>query len=113
MNKLNPKFVEGLGRGNFTSWVGDAEADTSWLSGNIGDLYLHETCVTHIRRLLSTKFTRTALSESPGQFCRRMARVERYMNEEMGDGYSLQNLGKELHERAEILTKSKGERLPK
>ena len=94
-------------------WVGDPEADTSWLSGKLGDLYLHETCVSHIRRLLATKFRRTELSESPGQFSRRMAKVEQYMNEEMGEGLSLQKLGKELHERAEKLKKAQGERTPK
>ena len=93
--------------------MGDAEADTSWLSGKLGDLYLHETCVSHIRRLLATNFRRTSLAESPGQFCRRMARVEQYMNEEMGEGGSLQRLGKELHERATKLIKLRGERLPK
>ena len=112
-NKLNPQFAKGLGKGKFTSWVGDADADTSWLSGKLGDLYLHETCVSHIRRLLATTFRRTAIAESPGHFCRRMAKVEQYMNEEMGEGLSLQNLGKELHERAESLEKLVGERLPK
>ena len=102
---------------NFQSWVGDSDADTSWLCGKLGDLYLHETVVSHIRRLLATKFRRTALSESPAQFCNRMAKVEEYMNEEMcsktGEGDSLVRLGKRLHTRCDQLIKLKGERIPK
>ena len=42
-----------------------------------------------------------------------MLKVEEYMNYQMGNGESLQNLGKELLERAERLKRLKGERLPK
>ena len=61
---------------------------------------------------LATTFRRTTLSESPAQFCRRMAKVENHMNE-MGDSLSLQRLGKELHDRCETLKTLKGERIPK
>ena len=69
--------------------------------------------MSHIRRLLATTFRRTVLKESPGQFCRRMAKVEQHMNEEMGEGVSLLSLGKELHDRCEKMKKLKGERIPK
>ena len=65
-----------------------------------------------LRRLLATTFRRTTLSESPAQFCRRMAKVEEYMNT-MGDSLSLQRLGKELHERCETFKTLKGKRIPK
>ena len=41
-----------------------------------------------------------------------MPKVERYMNNEMGDGDALQKLGGDLHKRAADLKKAKGERLP-
>jgi hypothetical protein len=109
-NKLNPTFAEGLERGGFTSWVGD---DASWLAGTLGDLYLHETINAHIRRLLATTFRRTTLSETVRQFKNRMAKVEEHMNYEMGEGESLLRLGKQLHERAEMMKDYKGERIPK
>ena len=77
------------------------------------DLYLHETVISDIRRLLGIKFRRITLSETPRQFCNRMAKVEHYIKEEMGDEFSLQRLAKELHQRSEDLIKLKGERLPK
>ena len=42
-----------------------------------------------------------------------MAKVEQHLNEEMGEGLSLQKLGKELYERAEKMKKLGGERIPK
>ena len=109
-NVLNTTFGAGLRSGQFTSWVGD---DSRWLASHLGDFYLHETVISHVRRLLSTKFARKALHETPVQFAARMSKVERYLNYGMGDGESLLNLGGDYHKRATELKNRKGERLPK
>ena len=82
----------------------------------VGDLYLHETVISHVRRLLATKFMRKALNEKPWEFKARMLKVEKYMNYEMGKngrGKALQELGDTLHQRSEALKQLQGERLPK
>ena len=109
-NKLNDTFDTGLRAGHFTSWV---DGGSQWLAPHCGDLYLHETVISHVRRLLYSKFARKALYETPIQFAARMLKVEHYLNYEMGEGESLLKLGKELHERSEDLKKLKSERLPK
>ena len=109
-NCLNATFDAGLRGGQFTSWVDDG---SKWLAPHCGDLYLHETVISHVRRLLYSKFARKALYETPVQFAARMLKVEHYLNYDMGEGESLLKLGKELHERSEELKKLKGERLPK
>ena len=79
-------------------------------------MYLHETVISHVRRLLATKFMRKALSEKPWEFKARMLKVERYLNYKMGKsgpGQALLELGDTLRERCEALKKLKGERLPK
>ena len=115
-NVLNKKFAAGLRAGGFTSWACPDGDDCKWLAGNLGDLYLHETVISHVRRLLATKFMRKALSEKPGEFKARMLKVEKYMNYTMGrngPGQALSELGNTLHERCEALIERKGERLPK
>ena len=108
-NSVNTTFARGLKAGRFRSWVED---DTSWLAPKLGDFYPHETIISHVRRLLSTKFCKCSLWETPQQFAARMAKVEKHMNEEMGD--ALERLGKEaLLKRAAALKKARGERLPK
>ena len=110
---LSKAFAAGLRAGGFTSWVGD---DSRWLAKNLGDYYLHETVISHVRRLLNTKFMRKALNESPSEFRARMLKVEKYMNYEMGrngPGQALLELGDKLHERCRALVQRKGERLPK
>ena len=108
-NSVNTTFARGLKAGRFRSWVED---DTSWLAPKLGDFYPHETIISHVRRLLSTTFCKCSLWETPQQFAARMAKVEKHMNEEMGD--ALERLGKEaLLKRAAALKKARGERLPK
>ena len=108
-NCLNATFGEGLRAGHFTSWV---DGGAKWLAPHLGDLYLHETLISHVRRLLATKFARKALYETPLQFAARMSKVEHHLNYDMGDGESLLKLGEDLHQRAEDLKRRKGERLP-
>ena len=54
-----------------------------------------------------------ALYETPVQLAARMSKVEHHLNYDMGDGDSLLNLGKDLHQRCGELKKLRGERLPK
>ena len=85
---------------------------SEWLAPHLGDLYLHETVISHVRRLLANKFVRKTLYEAPAQFAARMSKVENYLNKEMGEGESMLKLGGDLHERCEKLKKLQGERLP-
>ncbi len=66
-----------------------------------------------MRRLLSKKFAKCSLYETPAQFAARMKRVEHYLNYDMKDGDSLEKLGNSLHQRAQQLKDLKGERIPK
>ena len=109
-NQLQDTFAAGLRAGRFRSW---AEDGTSWLAGHLGDFYPHESVISHVRRLLSTKFAKCSLYETPTQFKARMKRVEDYLNYEMKGGDSLEKLGKALHTRAQLLKDLQGERLPK
>ena len=112
-NQLNTAFAAGLKAGKFTSWVDVAGDNTKWLAAKLGDFYPHETVISHVRRLLVTKFAKNSLNESPGQFAARMKKVEEYLNYEMGGGDALVRLGKEFHTRARKLKDLKGERIPK
>ena len=76
-NQLNTTFASGLQAGRFRSWTADG---SSWLSGHLGDFYPHETLISHVRRLLSTKFAKSSLCETPAQFASRMKRVEHHLN---------------------------------
>ena len=64
------------------------------MAAKLGDFYPHETLISHVRRLLATKFAKDSLHETPNQFATRMKRVEEYLNYEMKDGDSLERLGK-------------------
>ena len=113
---VNPTFAAGLRAGGFTSWASSGGGDCRWLAAHLGDFYLHETVIAHVRRLLATKFMRKALNESPSEFRARMLKVEKYMNYEMGKngkGQALLELGDSLHQRSEALQQRQGERLPK
>ena len=114
-NRMNRTFAAGLKAGGFTTWMDIGDAGTKWLSAHLGDLYLHETVVSHVRRLQAGKFTRKNLvNETPEQFASRMAQIEQYLNYELGDdGAALQRLGRELHDRCATLKKLKGQRIPK
>ena len=79
-------------------------------------MYLHETVIAHIRRLLDTDFASNKLCETPAQFRVRMQKVENYMNSDAfasPGGTGLLGLAKELRPRCEELIRRKGERLPK
>ena len=82
----------------------------------MGDVYPHETLISHIRRLLDTEFVSPSIYETVPQFARRMKRVQDYLNSsefaaEGGEG--LEGLARRLRERCQEVVKRKGERLPK
>ena len=68
-NQLNKTFAKGLKAGGFKSWC---QEDTRWLGSHLGDFYPHESVISHVRRLLSTKFAKGSLWETPAQFAARM-----------------------------------------
>ena len=90
--------------------------DASWLVKKFGDVYLHETVVSHVRRLLDGDFASTKLEESALHFATRMQRVEDHMDSfsfaAIG-GCGLLGLAKELRSRCEYVIASGGQRVPK
>ena len=81
-----------------------------------GDVYLHETAVAHVRRLLDGQFAHNQVHETAAHFKGRMERIADYLNSPhfaARDGTGLMGLAKELRPRCQALIKAKGERLPK
>ena len=81
-----------------------------------GDVYLHETLIAHIRRLLDTDFAATRLCETPTQFRTRMQRVEDHLNSDSfkgPGGRGLPGLAKELLDRCRQVIAKRGECLLK
>ena len=81
-----------------------------------GDVYIHETVIAHVRRLLDNEFTCSRLDETPPQFMLRMKRVEEFMNSPdfaSPGGRGLPGLARELRARCLQVIQRKGERLPK
>lgn len=114
---LQLNFAAALSAGGFKSWVGGPRDSSKWLVSKLGDLYLHETVISHVRRLLDTEFPCTRLGESRNQFAQRMGRVVDFMNSEAFSencgGKGLAGLAKDLRSRCECLIARRGERLPK
>ena len=81
-----------------------------------GDVYVHETLISHIRRLVNAEFASTKLCESPAHFRMRMQKVEDHLNSPsfpQPGGSGLLGLAKELRDRCEAVIEREGERLPK
>ena len=115
--RLNHAFAEGLRAGGFRSWVGgDGSEVTKWLVKKWSDVYMHETLIAHIRRLLDNDFACRRLYETRGQFVQRMQQVETHLNSPgfaaVGGG-GLLALAKSLPERCEEVIKRSGGRIPK
>jgi hypothetical protein len=114
--QLNQVFGGALSEAGFRSWTGPQGASTQWLASHLGDVYLHETAISHIRRLLREKFVCLRVGETSPQFKQRMNKVQDYMNSEEfarePDGRGLPGLAKDLRARCEQLLDKKGERLP-
>ena len=78
--RLATTFAEALRKAKLTSWLGDGDADCSWLAGRLGDVYPHETVISHIRRGLNHRFPRATPGETRGRFVGRMAKVQEHLN---------------------------------
>ena len=116
-DRLNATFAEALSHAGLTSWVGSNAGTTKWLAKKFGDVYLHETAISHIRRLLDDDFASKRLGETAVQFMARMRKVQNHMNSaafaRADSGRGLAGLAVELRQRCEALVALKGERLPK
>ena len=112
--RLASKFATALHSANLRSWLGDGDADCGWLAGRLGDVYPHETVISHIRRGLEQRFPRKSLGETRPQFAHRMANVQAYMNSPefaAQDGGGLLALAESFRERCRQVVLLKGERL--
>ena len=100
----------------FRSWLGGASGSTAWLAARWGDVYVHETLISPIRRLLSTTFACRTVGETAEKFRERLKKVEAHLNSpefKAKGGGGLEELGKSMRERCEEVVKRKGERIPK
>ena len=82
----------------------------------LGDVYLHETVISHVRRLLDGEFARRRIYETPEHFVTRMLKVETHMNSasfKAPEGRGLEGLAKDLKWRCEEVERQKGERIPR
>ena len=98
----------------FQSWLGDGDADCSWLAGRLGDVYLHETVIGHIRHGLDHRCPRRTSGETRNQFARRMAKVESFLNSDdfaARDGGGLTTLAQRLQRRCAQVVELQGGRL--
>ena len=90
---------------------------STWLVSKWGDVYLHETVISHIRRLLDTDFRCNRLGETPSQFTRRMKKVETFMNSSAfaaaSGGRGLDGLARDFPDRCKQVIKRGGQRIPK
>ena len=85
------------------------------MAPRFGDVYPHETCISHIRRLLDHKFVRTDPKESFIQFRHKMAKVEAYLNSDdytMREDGDLWALCQDMKDRCKAVLARKGDRLP-
>ena len=88
--------------------------DCSWLAGRLGDVYPHETVISHIRRGLEQRFPRSTPGETRARFATRMAKVQDYMNSsefKAQAGGGLAALAESPRERCRRVSLLKGERL--
>ena len=102
--QLNPIFKGALEEVGLRSWISEVGSDSSWLAAKMGDVYLHETAISHVRRLLATKFVCTKVEETVGQFKKRMKAVEDFMNSEnfkRQGGRGLPGLSRGLRDRCQ------------
>ncbi len=111
-DRLQITFADALKAAGFRSWIGDS---AKWLVKKFGDVYLHETAIAHIRRLLDGEFAHNRLHETPSHFAKRMQQVADHMNSPefaAFGGEGLMGLAKDLRNRCVEVVKRQGERLP-
>jgi hypothetical protein len=114
--RLNSTFAAALKDAGLTSWVGDDRASTQWMAPKFGDVYVHETVISHVRRLLDTDFMCASLTESFAHFDGRMKKVEDHMNSKefaAKEGGGLASLATRLRDRCQDVINRQGDRIPK
>lgn len=114
--RLHHAFAGALTAAGFTSWVGGPSACTQWLVSKWSDVYVHETLISHIRRLLYTEYMCSTPSETVAHFMGRMRRVEAHLNSpefSMAGGRGLDGLARDMLARCHEVVKRKGQRIPK
>ena len=112
--RLASTFAEALRVADLKSWLGDADANCSWLAGRLGDIYPHETVISHIRRGLEQRFPRSTPGETRARFATRVMKVQNYLNSpdfNARDGGGLAALAQSLRERCRRMSGLSGERL--
>ena len=115
-DRLQQTFAAALEAGGFSSWLGGPSESTKWLVKKWGDVYLHETAISHIRRLLDDDFACRRLGETVPQFTQRTLKIAEYMNSPAfptTDGRGLPGLATQLLARCRWVIKEKGQRYPK
>ena len=115
-DRLVIEVARALDAGGFWSWVGGGDDSASWLVKKLGDLYLHETVISHIRRLVDGEFCHNKLYGTPAHSRQRMQLVEDRLNSNAfpaSGGRGLLGLAKDLLPRCRELIARQGARLPK
>ena len=95
--------------------MGSVSDTTEWLAPRWGDVYLHETVIAHIRRLLDTDYRCASLNETVPRFQDRMNRVAAHLNSPNFRAHGCRGmcaLAKALRRRCAEVVRLKGERLP-
>ena len=112
--RLSAPFADALRAAKLKSWLGDEDANCSWLAGRLGDMYPHETVISHIRNGLSHRYPRATPGETRNRFATRMDKVVAYMNSSdfaKRDGGGLLALAQALRSRCQRMKDLNGERL--
>ena len=112
--RLSEPFATGLRAAKLKSWMGDEDADCSWLAGRLGDVYPHETLISHARRSLSRKYPRATPGETRNRFANRMEKVATYLNSKefaTRDGGGLIAMAQAMRGRFQRVQDLGGERL--
>ena len=112
--RLATHFAAALRSARMKSWLGSEDEDCGWLAGRLGDVYPHETVISHIRNGLSHRFPRSTPGETCARFSGRMAKVQEFMNSDdfaARDGGGLASLAESMRERFRRVVDLKGERL--
>ena len=68
---MQKNFATALDEAGFRSWVGSGADSAARMVKKFGDVYLHETAVAHVRRLLDTDFAHRQVHETPAHFAER------------------------------------------
>ena len=112
--RLAKPLADALHAAKLKSWLGDGDADCSWLAGRLGDVFPHETLIRHIRGGLEQKFPHWSPGETPAQFAHRMAKVQELINSDdfaAPSGGGLAMLARSMRSRCSRVLEMNGGRL--